>query len=79
MKSFALIFSAVLLAAPQVMACVGCRTPGSTVVEQKTVLAGAGFSWSVLFMLAAVFCLVGFMVSYIIKTCREIDRAKQNP
>jgi len=63
-------------AAESVMACVGCREPGSETIakESPTVLAGWAFSWSVLFMLLFVFLIVGGMSFYIWQTCRRLDR-----
>jgi len=63
-------------AAECVMACVGCREPGSETIakESATVLAGWAFSWSVLFMLLFVFVIVGGMSFYIWQTCRRLDR-----
>jgi len=63
-------------AAEGVMACVGCREPGSETIakESPTVLAGWAFSWSVLFMLLFVFLIVGGMSFYIWQTCRRLDR-----
>ena len=75
------IFPAVVLAAlfsavDCVVACVGCREPGSETVakESPTVLAGWAFSWSVLFMLLFVFLIVGGMSLYIWRTCRRLER-----
>jgi hypothetical protein len=72
----ALALAAFLSAAECVIACVGCREPGSETIakESPTVLAGWAFSWSVLFMLVFVFAIVGGMSLYIWQTCRRLER-----
>ena len=71
-----LVLAAFLSAAECVMACVGCREPGSETIakESPTVLAGWAFSWSVLFMLAFVLLIIGGMSFYIWHTCRRLER-----
>lgn len=61
---------------PSASACVGCREAGSFTMahESSTVLAGVGFSWSVVFMLAFVLCVVAGMSCYIWRTCQRIER-----
>jgi hypothetical protein len=72
----AVVLAAMISAADCVMACVGCREPGSETVakESPTVLAGWAFSWSVLFMLLLVFLVIGGMSLYIWRTCRRLER-----
>jgi hypothetical protein len=72
----ALALAAFFLAAERLVACVGCREPGSETIakELPTVLAGWAFSWSVLFMLAFVFLIIGGMSFYIWQTCRRLER-----
>jgi heme/copper-type cytochrome/quinol oxidase subunit 2 len=72
----AVVLGALFSAADCLMACVGCREPGSETVakESPTVLAGWAFSWSVLFMLVFVFLIVGGMSLYIWQTCRRLER-----
>ena len=76
MRFAALALAAFFSAAQCVMACVGCREPGSETIakESPTVLAGWAFSWSVLFMLVFVFLIVGGMSFYIWQTCRRLER-----
>ena len=71
-----LVLSVFLLAAEGVLACVGCREPGSETIarESPTVLAGWAFSWSVLFMLLFVFLIIGGMSLYIWRTCKRLER-----
>jgi hypothetical protein len=72
----ALVLAALFSAADCVMACVGCREPGSETIakESPTVLAGWAFSWSVLFMLLVVFLVIGGLSFYIWLTCRRLER-----
>jgi hypothetical protein len=72
----ALVLAALISTADCVMACVGCREPGTETVvkESSTVLAGWAFSWSVLFMLLFVFLVIGGMSLYIWRTCRRLER-----
>jgi hypothetical protein len=72
----AVMLAALFSAADCVMACVGCREPGSETIakESPTVLAGWAFSWSVLFMLLFVFLIIGGMSLYIWRTCRRLER-----
>lgn len=79
MKNRWFLFLAVLLSAlADVSACVGCREPGQDTIakESPTVMAGAAFSWSVLFMLAFALLVVGGMSFYIGKTCRRIEQER---
>jgi hypothetical protein len=73
---FAILFSLIHEAA----GCVGCRQPGSSgPVEPQTITAGIALSWGVLGMLAIVLMIVGGMTFYIISTCRQLDRVRNNP
>jgi hypothetical protein len=78
MKSIrpAIVFCAFVLAAQGVLACVGCREPGSETIasENPTVLAGWAFSWSVIFMLLFVFLIIAGMSLYIWSTCKRLER-----
>lgn len=62
----------------QAFACVGCREPGAETIakEPQTVLAGLGFSWSVLFMLGFAIAVVSGISCYIWQTCKELDRSR---
>lgn len=59
-------------------ACVGCREPGSLTLnhENPTVLAGIGFSWSVIFMLTFVLSVVAGMTLYIWRTCQQLEQSR---
>ena len=69
---------AFLLLTPSAVACVGCREPGSETMthEPATVLAGIGLSWSVLFMLAFAFLVIGGLSAFIWRTCLQIERER---
>lgn len=67
-----LLVTLFLLSAPSVYACVGCRTPGEK-TEDLTVRAGIALSWSVLFMLATVGTVLGFLGWYMAKHCRQLN------
>jgi len=73
-----ILLALILCHAPSALACVGCREPGAQTLakESPTVLAGAAFSWSVLFMLAFVMLIVIGMSVYIWHTCRHLERAR---
>ena len=72
----AVALAAFFSAAECLMACVGCREPGSETIanESPTVLAGWAFSWSVLFMLVLVLAIVAGMSLYTWQTCRRLER-----
>jgi len=67
----------ILMASP-VEACVGCREPGALTIahESTTVLAGQGFSWSVLFMLGFVLAVVAGLSFFIWRTCQQLERGR---
>ena len=78
-----LVFWSVSLAiaiSQSVMACPGCKDPASVTgvtmdTAQKSVaLVNAGFSWSVLFLLAVPALLIGGIGAFIVKTCRRLDK-----
>jgi len=70
-----LVSSAVLFTAPLAQACPGC-------IESVQVADGhpqevlAGFSFSVLFMLAAVLIVAGGLTSLVVKAVKEIEEAR---
>ena len=65
-----------LLATGSAQACVGCRQPGDLTVaaEQATVLAGNGFSISVVFLLGMMILVAGSLTWLIWSTCRRLER-----
>lgn len=64
---------------PEVLACVGCRAPGTSGPDEpQTITAGIALSWGVVGMLAVVFLIVGGLVYYIVDTCRRLDRDRMS-
>ena len=53
-------------------ACAGCREPGED-VEKTTVMAGFGFSWGVILMLAFLFVLCSALGWFVAKTIKRVD------
>lgn len=83
MKPFLLTILVLLCTSLQdTMACVGCRADGA-MVEEQTVQAGIGFSWSVIFLLIFVFSMLSSLTWYIVRSCQRLDRIHarnaQNP
>jgi len=70
---WALIATAFLMAIPTAEACVGCRAPGAK-TEELTVTAGVALSWSVLFMLTVIGCVLAFLGWYIARYCEQLNR-----
>lgn len=75
-----LLMSFVLLAPcfPLAFGCEGCKLAASSgVKETQTVQAGMALSWSVLFLLAVVFLLLGILGLAIRTACLEAEKAHQ--
>jgi hypothetical protein len=64
-------------AAVPMEACPGCRTQGELVAleEPETVRAGMAMSWSVLFLLAVLTGIGGFLTVYIRSAVARVDEA----
>ncbi len=74
-----LVLTLILLSCRAAEACVGCRQPGVSALEEpQTLAAGVAFSWSVISLLVLVVVVLGFLTAYIAKTCARVDREK-NP
>lgn len=71
MKLCTAVFALLALPAP-LLACAGCREPGED-VEAVTVMAGVGFSWSVLFMLVFLFGLCSALGWFVVNTVKAVD------
>ncbi len=57
-------------------ACEGCKMAGTKgLTEPQTVMAGMAFSWSVLFMLTAVFLLLGVFAWLMRSACLQAEAA----
>jgi hypothetical protein len=78
-----LVFWSVSLAVAvtqSVTACPGCKDPASVTTvaldagQRSVALVNAGFSWSVLFLLAVPALLVGGIGAFTVKTCRRLDK-----
>lgn len=76
MKYFAIFF---VLSNPfRLMACEGCKMAASKgISEPQTMMAGIAFSWSVLFMLGAVFLLLGIFAWAMRSACLQADVVHQ--
>ena len=75
-----LLMSFVLLAPcfPLAFGCEGCKLAASSgVKETQTVQAGIALSWSVLFLLAVVFLLLGILGLAIRNACLEAEQVHQ--
>jgi hypothetical protein len=70
---FLLIGAVLFLGMGGAEACPGCRMidDKSSVELQR---AGAGFSYSVLFMIAAPMGIISLMAKYIVQTVKKLDR-----
>lgn len=71
MKLFAALLSFFLLNAPA-WACAGCRVISED-AEATTVMAGFGFSWGVIVMLAFLFALCSGLGWLVVKTVKAVD------
>jgi hypothetical protein len=69
------IFTLILAAVPSVLACEGCKEPTSVAGSGGVDGISAGFSGSVLFMLAMISALVGAFVWMIVRSCRQLEDA----
>lgn len=60
----------------QVFSCEGCKMAAAKgISEPQTIMAGFAFSWSVLFMLAVVFILLGVFAWAMRNACLQADAA----
>lgn len=63
-----------LLTAPDLLACPSCKEgfrPGTT-----EALAGEGYSWSVLFMLAVPMAIVSTFTVVLVRRLKKVDRGE---
>lgn len=59
-------------------ACEGCKlASASGLKESQTIQAGIALSWSVLFLLAVLFLLLGILCLAIRSACLHADQAHQ--
>jgi hypothetical protein len=69
------LVGAVLMNAPAVMACEGCKEPSSVAGNGGVDGISLGFSASVLFMLAMVGFILGGFIWMIARSCRQLEAA----
>jgi hypothetical protein len=63
--------------APSLMACPGCKEPSNVAGASGVSGISAGFSWSVLFMLASVGSIMCGMVFMIVRSCRQLEGVQE--
>lgn len=74
MKIFLLM--SILFQPLHLIACEGCKMSASKgVTEPQTMMAGIAFSWSVLFMLAVFFLLLGIFAWAMRTACLQAHEA----
>jgi len=73
MRRFVWVILACLSSAPTLLACEGCKEPSSVAGSGGVTGIGAGFSGSVLFMLAMIAGLLGGMIWMIAQNCRQLQ------
>ncbi|MEO6848080.1 MAG: hypothetical protein ABI443_10645 [Chthoniobacterales bacterium] len=76
-RFFTLLVIWIAIGTQYATACEGCRAPGVE-GEYQTVMAGVGFSWSIILMLTIVFSILSGLTWFITKTCRMVDQ-RNNP
>jgi hypothetical protein len=57
---------------PSLMACDGCKEPANVAGDSGVAGISAGFSWSVVFMLAMLAFLLTGLVIMMVRTCRQL-------
>ena len=73
MHRFFWVILACLSSAPSLLACEGCKEPSSVAGSGGVTGIGAGFSGSVLFMLAMIAGILGGMIWMIVQSCRQLQ------
>jgi hypothetical protein len=69
------LLALLLAAVPSALACEGCKGPASVTGNGGVDGINAGFSGSVLFMLAVLGSLIGGFIWMIVRSCRQLERA----
>jgi hypothetical protein len=69
------VIGAVLVNAPAVMACEGCKEPSSVAGNGGVDGISFGFSASVIFMLVMVFGILGGFLLMAARSCRQLEAA----
>ena len=73
MHRFLWVILACLSSAASLLACEGCKEPSSVAGSGGVTGIGAGFSGSVLFMLAMLAGILGGMIWMIVQSCRQLQ------
>jgi len=58
---------------PSLLACEGCKEPSSVAGSSGVNGIGAGFSWSVIFMIGMISLLVAGMIVMIVRACKQLE------
>jgi hypothetical protein len=69
------LFTLFLAAVPSALACEGCKEPTSVTGNGGVDGISAGFSGSVLFMLAVLGSLIGGFIWMIVRSCKQLESA----
>lgn len=69
------LFTLLLTAVPSALACEGCKEPTSVAGSGGVDGISAGFSGSVLFMLAVLSSLIGGFIWMIVRSCKQLESA----
>lgn len=76
MKTFFSLY--ILLIPARLLACEGCKMAAAKgISEPQTIMAGIAFSWSVLFMLAVFFLVLGIFAWAMRNACIQADAAQR--
>lgn len=67
-----IVYAIILFFRSPAWACAGCRVVSED-LEATTVMAGFGFSWGVVAMLAFLFALCGGLGWFVMKTIKAVD------
>ena len=62
---------------PSLVACEGCKEPSNVVGASGVSGIGASFSWSVLFMIGMLACLLSGLVFMMVRSCRQLAAQRQ--
>jgi hypothetical protein len=72
------LIGAILMYAPAVMACEGCKEPSSVAGSGGVDGISLGFSASVIFMLVMVGSILGGLAWMMARSCRQLDAAHRS-
>jgi hypothetical protein len=77
-RLLAIISGLLLSYAPALYACPGCKEPSNVNGSADVTGIGAGFSWSIFFMLAMVGGLLGGMLFMIVRACKALEAQQRS-